>query len=138
VIFTSCTQIPLIPLFFHMHPLPFQAFPQKENISLLELQCLLLYYTVSSFAQRALLANIHCNESFVWVKTYFFLNFILRYLLYLNFKCYLLSWSLLQKPPIPSPPLAPVQEPIYSCFLVLAFPYTGTSSLHRNKGLSSH
>jgi hypothetical protein len=30
-------------------------------------------------------------------------------------------------------PLAPAHKPTHSCFLVLAFPYTGTSSLHRTK-----
>jgi hypothetical protein len=41
------------------------------------------------------------------------------------------------KTPYPiSPP--PVQQPIHSCFPVLAFPYNGALSLHRTKDLSSH
>ena len=31
-----------------------------------------------------------------------------------------------------------VPPPIHSHFPILAFPYTGASSLHRTKGLSSH
>jgi hypothetical protein len=31
----------------------------------------------------------------------------------------------------------PAQQPTYSRFTVLAFPYTGVLSLHRTKGLSS-
>jgi hypothetical protein len=33
---------------------------------------------------------------------------------------------------------APAHQPTHTCFLALAFPYTGTSSLHRTKVLSSH
>ena len=62
--------------------------------------------------------------------------FLIRYFLYLQFKCYPLSWFPLQNPSIPTPsPYSPTHQ---SCFLVLAFPYTGTSSLHRTKGLHSH
>ena len=32
----------------------------------------------------------------------------------------------------------PAYQPTYICFPVLAFPYTGASSRHRTKGLSSH
>ena len=43
--------------------------------------------------------------------------------------------------PIPLPPaskrLLP-QPPTHSCLPTLAFPYTGASSLHGTKGLSSH
>ena len=56
---------------------------------------------------------------------------------YLHFKCYPLSWFPLRKPPYPIPPPS-VHQPDHSRFPVLAFPYTGASSLHRNKGLSSH
>ena len=35
-------------------------------------------------------------------------------------------------------PHPPAHQPTYSCFLALAFPYTGAWSLHRTKGLSSH
>jgi hypothetical protein len=37
-----------------------------------------------------------------------------------------------------SPPLSPCSPTHPLPFLVLAFPYTGTQSLHRPKGLSSH
>jgi hypothetical protein len=40
------------------------------------------------------------------------------------------------KNPHPHPP-PPAHQPTHSCFLVLAFPYTGASSLLRTKGLSS-
>jgi hypothetical protein len=41
------------------------------------------------------------------------------------------------KPPYPIPPL-PAHQPTHSCFPILAFPYTGTLSLHKIKGLSPH
>jgi hypothetical protein len=41
-----------------------------------------------------------------------------------------------ETPPSPVPPLAP--QSTHSCFLALAFPYTGAWNLHRTKGLSSH
>jgi hypothetical protein len=41
------------------------------------------------------------------------------------------------KTPYPVPP-PPAHQPIHSCFLPLAFPYTVALSLHRTKGLSSH
>ena len=41
------------------------------------------------------------------------------------------------KNPIP-PPHSPAHQPTHSCFLALAFLYTGAYSLHRTKGLSSH
>ena len=37
-----------------------------------------------------------------------------------------------------SQPLPPAHQSTQSCFPVLAFPYTGASSLHRTKGLFSH
>ena len=37
-----------------------------------------------------------------------------------------------------SHPPPPAHQPIHSCIPVLACPYTGTSSLHRTKCLSSH
>ena len=37
--------------------------------------------------------------------------------------------------PLPPPP---AHQPTHSSFLVLAFPYTGASSLHRTKGLYFH
>jgi hypothetical protein len=43
--------------------------------------------------------------------------------------------------PISSPPLPAsmrVFPPTHSCLLALEFPYTGVSSLHRTKSLSSH
>ena len=50
--------------------------------------------------------------------------FFNRYLLYLHFKCCTLSWSPLWKSPIPPPPL----QPTHTCFLALAFPYTGSQA----------
>ena len=37
--------------------------------------------------------------------------------------------------PLPTPP---AHQPTHSCFLDLAFPYTGAQNLHWTKGLSSH
>jgi len=67
----------------------------------------------------------------------------IEYFTYLHFKCYLLSQFPLQKAPIPSShPLSPwgcsPHLPTPSHLSTLAFPYTGTSSLHRTKGFSSH
>jgi hypothetical protein len=67
----------------------------------------------------------------------YFIFIFIRYFLYLHFKFYPLSSFPFQKPPYPIPP-PPVHEPTYSRLPVLAFPYTGASSLHRTKGLSSH
>jgi hypothetical protein len=39
--------------------------------------------------------------------------------------------------PFPIPP-STAHQLIHSCFLALAFPYTGSESLHRTKGLSYH
>jgi hypothetical protein len=55
---------------------------------------------------------------------------------YLHFKCFPLSSF--PSTPIPSPILLLTNLPVGSCFPVLAFPYTGASSLHRTKSLSSH
>ena len=41
------------------------------------------------------------------------------------------------KTPYPIP-LLPAHQPTHSCFPVLAFPYTGASSILRTKGLPSH
>ena len=62
--------------------------------------------------------------------------FKIRYVLYLHFKCYPLSWFPLQKPPSPSSSSCSPTHPL-PC-PVLAFPYTGALSLLRTKGLSSH
>ena len=51
------------------------------------------------------------------------------------------SGFLSPKPPIPSHFPASMKafpHPLTLCLSALAFPYTGTSSLHRTKGLSSH
>jgi hypothetical protein len=81
-----------------------------------------------------------------WATTarlfYIFIDFInlfilllfIRYFLYLHFKCYSLSWLLLQKPL--SHHLSPDHQPTHSRFPTLTFPYTGASSLLRTKGLS--
>jgi hypothetical protein len=86
-------------------------------------------------------------------KTAFFLNtnfhlllffpIFIRYFLYLHFKCYPLSWFPLWKFPIPFPlPLLlwgwSLHQSTQSRFPILAFPYTGASSLHKTKSLSSH
>jgi hypothetical protein len=70
-----------------------------------------------------------------WSKPLFY-YIIIRYFLYLHFKCYPLSWFPLQKPLSSSPP--PAHQPTYSCFPLMACPYTGVSSLLKTKGLSSH
>jgi hypothetical protein len=74
---------------------------------------------------------------------HFLVLFFIGYFLYLNFKCYSLSrfspiWNPLLHPPspcfykgIPSPPTP-------FCLPTMSPPYTGASSLHRIKGLSSH
>ena len=64
-------------------------------------------------------------------------EFFIRYFLYLHFKYYPHSWFPLWEAPPPSSP-SPAHQSTHSCFLVLAFYYTGASSLHRTKGLSSH
>jgi hypothetical protein len=49
--------------------------------------------------------------------------FLISYFLYLHFKCYLLSWF----SPLPLPStFTPIHQPTHSCFLALAFTYTGT------------
>jgi hypothetical protein len=55
---------------------------------------------------------------------FFSFFFFIRYFLYLHFKCYLLSWFPLWKPPITTAP-PPADQATHSCFPVLAFPYTG-------------
>jgi hypothetical protein len=47
--------------------------------------------------------------------------FLIRYYLYLHFKCYPLSWFPFLYPLLPPP--AP--QPTHSLFLALAFPYSG-------------
>jgi hypothetical protein len=63
--------------------------------------------------------------------------FFIRYFLYLYFKCNVNFLVSLLKISYPIPP-PPAQQSTLSHFPVLAFPYTGASSLHRTKGLSSH
>jgi hypothetical protein len=66
-------------------------------------------------------------------------SFFLGYFIYLHFKCYPFSGFPSGNPyPIPLPPASIRVPPIHSHLPVLAFPYTGASSLHRNKGLPSH
>lgn len=85
------------------------------------------------------------------IRTYYIENFLFRFLccilfwigyfLYLHFKCFPLSRSLLQKPPTPSsfPFLYEGAPPsTHSCSPALAFPYTGALNTLRPKGLSSH
>jgi hypothetical protein len=74
---------------------------------------------------------------------YLISNIKFRYFLYLHFKCYPLSWSPPPKKNCLSHPPSPcfckgVPPPTHTDFPSLAYPYTGTSSLHRAKGLSSH
>jgi hypothetical protein len=67
--------------------------------------------------------------------------FFTEYFIYLHFKCYPLSLFPLHKYPIPYPCPCLYEgapPPTHSCFLALAFTYTGALSLHRTKGLSSH
>jgi hypothetical protein len=58
----------------------------------------------------------------------FIFYFFIRYFLYLYFKCYTLSLFPFQ-PPHPTQPPPPAHQSTHSCFLVLAFPYTGVSSV---------
>ena len=53
---------------------------------------------------------------------FLFSLFFIRYFLYLHFKCYPLPGFSLWKPIHSSPP---AHQPTHSCFLALAFPYTG-------------
>ena len=70
-----------------------------------------------------------------------FFKFLIDYFAYLHFKCYPLSWFLLQNSPIQSPPPASTRvithPTAYFHFTTLAFPYTGALSLNRTKGLPS-
>ena len=51
----------------------------------------------------------------------------------------MLSPFLVSPPKIPYPlPPPPAPQPTHSCFLALAFPYTGAYNLCKTKGLSSH
>ena len=83
-----------------------------------------------------------CFEFFLEKKVVFFLPFFffIEYFLYLQFKCFPLSRSPLQKPLAhsPSPCLCEgAHPPIHSCLTSLAFSYTGASNTLRPKGLSS-
>jgi hypothetical protein len=70
------------------------------------------------------------------------LFFLIGYFIYLNFKCYSLSQSPPPRRPLSHPSSScfyeAVPPPTQACLPTLAFPYTGTSSLHRANGLSSH
>ena len=67
---------------------------------------------------------------------------IIRYFLYLHFKCYPLpgfpSKTPLSDPPFPASMRVLTNPPTYSLFPAFKYSYTGASSLHRTKGLSSH
>ena len=82
-----------------------------------------------------------CNkfkvQCIIYLSIYLlFICLLFRYFLYLNFKCYPISWFPLQKSPIPFPLSLLTNRPTHSCFLALAFPYPGAQNLHRTKGLS--
>jgi hypothetical protein len=68
--------------------------------------------------------------------------FFLLFIFFFAFQVLSPLWFPLQKPPIPSPltlllwRCSPTHSPLP--FLSLMLPYTGTSSLQRNKGLTSH
>ena len=65
----------------------------------------------------------------------FFDLFFIRYFIYIsNVNPFFVSPPKMSY----SIPPSPAHQPTHSCFVVLAFPYTGASILHRTKGLSSH
>jgi len=84
-----------------------------------------------SYFITLLLLFCYSKQAFFTISFFF----LIGYFMYLHFKCYPLSWL----PPLPSPlPLASVRmlslPPTYSHLTTLAFPYTGETSLYRNKG----
>jgi hypothetical protein len=87
-----------------------------------------------TFSSRSILPG---ESIFLFIIIIIIINIIIIiYFLYLHFKCYPLSWFPLQKPPIPSLLLLFTNPP--TPFPVLAFPYTGASSILRTKSLFSH
>jgi hypothetical protein len=83
------------------------------------------------------------NSWFSSVPHFYFIFIFIGYFIYLHFKCYPPSPFPFHKPSIPST-LAPasIREPTHlpthSHVTTLTFPYTGTSSLHRNNCNPSH
>jgi hypothetical protein len=68
----------------------------------------------------------------IWFSVIF-----IGYFIYLHFKCYhLSSFPSTSLPPPASMRVLP-HPPTYSCLSTLAFPYPGSSSLHRTKGIPS-
>jgi hypothetical protein len=84
------------------------------------------------------------SESMLKDKNISFLTLFIGYFVYLHFKYYLINSSTLPTeslyPLCPSPASMRVlpQAHTHSHLTTLAFPYTGATSLHRTKGLSSH
>ena len=82
------------------------------------------------------------NTHMIQLYFYFFIFFAFKwYFIYLHFKCYFLPGILLRKPSIPclAPCVCEIAPPFtYSQHLILAFPYTGTLSLHKYRGQISH
>jgi hypothetical protein len=77
---------------------------------------------------RVTAINSHAQLICLW---FFFLDILFTFQM---FPPFLVSPL---KTPLSSPP-NPAHQPTHSCFLALAFPYTGAQNLHRTKGLSSH
>jgi hypothetical protein len=64
---------------------------------------------------------------------------LISFLLDILFTFQMLPLFLVSPPKIPCPfPPPHAQQLSHSCFLALAFPYTGAYNIHRTKGLSSH
>jgi len=74
--------------------------------------------------------------------TFFFNVLFLGYFIYISNVIHPLSRLTLRKPPSLPPPPASMRvllhPPTHSCLTMLAFPYTGETSLHRTKDLPSH
>jgi hypothetical protein len=81
------------------------------------------------------------RKIFFYIKICYVI-FLIGYFLYLHFKCYPLSQFPPGNPyPILPPPASMRMFPYpytHSCLPTLTFPYTGASSIHRTKGLSSY
>jgi hypothetical protein len=67
-------------------------------------------------------------------RSLFLFLFFISNFLHLHFKCYPLFLVSPSETPLPHTTLPSAHQPTYSCFPVLAFPYSGASSLHRTKG----
>ena len=87
----------------------------------------------ANFYLKILRESIH---SYYNRHSFFFPFLFLGYFIYLHFKCYLPSQFPLHNTPMPFPqPLrgcSPIHPPT-PAFSTIAFPYSGSSSLHRTK-----